>query len=102
MRGPPVYGCLVEETVIVVAQDLEAVRGVAAGEPLAVADLLDDLQPCADALIAAGAVGEQADLDLGVAAAVHLVLIQYVVAGTVDDLRTAVLAGVGVQKVAAS
>ena len=99
MRGPPVYGCLVEEAVIVVAQDLEAIQVAASAQALAVADLLDDLQPCADAPVATGAVGKEADLDLGVAAAVHLILIQNLVAGPVDDPGAAVC--VGVQKVAA-
>lgn len=101
MRGPPVYGCLVEETVIVVAQGLEAVQAVAPAQALAVADLLDDLKPCTDAPVATGAVGEEADLDLSVAAAVHFVLIQHFVAGPVDDPGATVCVGVGVDEPAA-
>ena len=101
MRGPPACGCLVEEAVVGIVQRLEAVQVVAAAQTLAVAHLADGLKACADAAVAAGAVGEKADLDLSVAAAVHFLLVEDLGALAVYDQRAAVGVGIGVQKVAA-
>ena len=97
MCGSPAYRSI-QQVVVLIGQYLEALEAAAAGQALAVAHLLDDLEARADALVAAGAVGEEADLDVGVATAVDLLLIQHLIAGPVDDAGTAVLGGVGVQE----